>query len=173
MKVKIKKLISFLEDNQLELESLVFNKGKLNFQVSENKFQKYSSISNEIVIDDIDKYILPITQEQVNKVIQTVFDGEKQVNIEDEKITDYKFSPIDFNFRYCPQFGYYVNYSSLEETFIMLPSNKEFNSKTRWGFKINNKNEQEIKFYGDMTFKSKEQATDFFIRNRVNIGEDI
>lgn len=268
MKQKIKKLISFLEDNQLELESLVFNKGKLSFQVSDNKFQKYSSISKEIVIDDIDKYILPITQEQVNKVIntvvkdewvfnpfdygfeeaeiegednscigfikypdasnhrvyfiikerywngskvfdfrrvepkqhfatytfvkindkeyiesilkrfgviektQTTFDGEKQVNIEDEKITDYKFCPLNFfGFRYNER-GYFIKErkdegDKITSTFIMYPSNRESNSKTRWTFKRYNDKGIEITFYGDLTFKSYEEVEQFFFRNGV------
>ena len=176
MKVKIKKLISFLEENQLELESLVFNKGKLSFQVSENKFQesiidKIYAKSGKSFIDDIDKYILPITQEQANKVIQTVFDGEKQVNIKDEKITDYKFSPLNFyGFRYNER-GYFIkerkDNDKITSTFIMYPSNRESNSKTRWTFKRYNDKGIEITFYGDLTFKSYEEVEQFFFRNGV------
>ena len=168
MKQKIKKLISFLEENQMELESLVFNKGKLNFQVSDNKFQesiidRIYGKSGKILIDDIDKYISPITQEQVNKVINKV--------VEDEKITDYKFDPLNFyGFRYNER-GYFIkerkDNDKITSTFIMYPSNRESNSKTRWVFKRYNDKGIEITFYGDLTFKSYEEVEQFFFRNGV------
>lgn len=160
MKQKIKKLISFLEDNQLELEILVFNKGKLSFQVSNTPERMVMRATSGI------------NQEQVNKVIQTVFDGEKQINIEDEKITDYKFDPLNFyGFRYNER-GYFIkeikdsNYR-ITSTFIMYPSNRESNSKTRWVFKRYNDKGIEITFYGDLTFKSYKEVKQFFFKNGV------
>lgn len=276
MKQKIKKLISFLEDNQLELESLVFNKGKLSFQVSDKLYEMVITATSGINQDDRHKWYQeekaklkdsPITQEQVNKVIntvvkdewvfnpldygfmydknkncfvknkravnqsvmkkfimkaksrvvneswyfeivdniqmtsrnylypnltkeyieseflkygviekednliQTVFDREKQVNIEDEKITDYKFDPLNFyGFRYNER-GYFIkerkDNDKITSTFIMYPSNRESNSKTRWTFKRYTDKGIEIAFYGDLTFKSYEQVEQFFFRNGV------
>lgn len=180
MKAKIKKLISFLEDNQLELDSLVFNKGKLSFQVSNKPNEIVITATSGINQEERAKLKVfnnsPITQEQVNKVIQTVFDGEKQVNIEDEKITDYKFDPLNFyGFRYNER-GYFIkerkDNDKITSTFIMYPSNRESNSKTRWTFKRYNDKGIEITFYGDLTFKSYEEVEQFFFRNGVVIKCD-
>lgn len=103
---------------------------------------------------------------------QTTFDGEKQINIEDEKITDYKFCPLKFfGFRYNER-GYFIKErkdegDKITSTFIMYPSNRESNSKTRWTFKRYNDKGIEITFYGDLTFKSYEEVEQFFFRNGV------
>ena len=101
MKQKIKKLISFLEDNQLKLESLVFNKGKLSFQVSntpermvmratsginQNEIVKIQDLSDEKLNNIIEDLTNKITQEQVNKVINSV--------VKDEWV----FNPFDYGF---------------------------------------------------------------------------
>lgn len=156
MKTKIKALLGYLELNNLELESLVFKGGKLTFEIREGKHMIEASYgyNGNVKVD-----------------IETVFDGEKQVNIEDEKITDYKFCPLNFfGFRYNER-GYFIkerkDNDKITSTFIMYPSNRESNSKTRWTFKRYNDKGIEITFYGDLTFKSYEEVEQFFFRNGV------
>lgn len=168
MKTKIKALLGYLELNNLELESLVFNKGKLNFQVSDKSNENIVTATSSINQNERAKLKVfmdsPITQEQVNKVINTV--------VKDEKITDYKFYPLNFyGFRYNER-GYFIkerknSENKITDTFIMYPSNRESNSKTRWTFKRYNDKGIEITFYGDLTFKSYEEVEQFFFRNGV------
>lgn len=168
MKTKIKALLGYLELNNLELESLVFNKGKLNFQVSDKSNENIVTATSSINQNERAKLKVfmdsPITQEQVNKVINTV--------VKDEKITDYKFCPLNFyGFRYNER-GYFIkerknSENKITDTFIMYPSNRESNSKTRWTFKRYNDKGIEITFYGDLTFKSYEEVEQFFFRNGV------
>lgn len=168
MKTKIKALLGYLELNNLELESLVFNKGKLNFQVSDKSNENIVTATSSINQNERAKLKVfmdsPITQEQVNKVINTV--------VKDEKITDYKFCLLNFyGFRYNER-GYFIkerknSENKITDTFIMYPSNRESNSKTRWTFKRYNDKGIEITFYGDLTFKSYEEVEQFFFRNGV------
>jgi hypothetical protein len=253
MKQKIKNLILFLQENNLELESLVFNKGKLSFQVSDKPKEivitatsgitqeQVNKVINTVVRDEwifnpldygfiydenknyftksiiainqgtLKKFIMSAKSREVNKdwyfevtdniqnttrnylypeitkeyietdfiefgVIdkaQTTFDGEKQVNIDDEKITDYKFCPLNFfGFRYNERGYYFIkerkdDSDKITDTFIMYPSNRESNSKTRWTFKRYDSKGIEITFYGDLTFKSYEEVEKFFFRNGV------